>query len=97
MATATRKKSTRKLPSRKPTRKAAVKKSSGSYTKSIITGDRIKSARKYISTLAKDIKDLDKELRDGGTVKVTALNNIVDSAAALRQVMTNRTQKDNLK
>jgi len=94
MATATKKKSARKTKSRGPARKAASKKSaSSSYTKNIITDERIKSARKQISSLQKEIQDLDKKLKDGGTVKVTALNNIVDAASTLRDVVTNRNNK----
>ena len=86
------KKSSRKTSSRKPQARAARKSTTG-YAKSLITDNEINSARKYISTLEKDIKDLDNELKDGGTIKVATLNKIVDSATMIRDVVTNKTKQ----
>jgi hypothetical protein len=74
-------------------RKAAKRGTSSNLVKSIITDKQITAVKKSVANLGKEVKALEKELKDGGTINMPAIRKMVESAVEMERTIKEQVEK----
>ena len=71
----------------------AAKRGTSNLIKTIITDKQITAVKKSVASLGKEVKALEKELHDGGTINMPAIHRMVQSAVEMEKSIKEQVEK----